>query len=152
MAGFLAAGFAVGDTITTSGWTEAANNSTWTIASVTAGVIVVEETGLLADEIAGDTVTIQSVKTFTTYLFGAGSVGFGRGDVGSAAFESDRDILAGDITATSRARVVLHPGGCQFTSSSVAGAGPTRAELGLAANWARVFEAKNVPIVQIRHR
>lgn len=149
--GFITAGFEVGDTIVTTNFTDSALNATWTIAVITAGAITVEETGIIVDE-AANAANMDSVLSYTSYLFGAGSIGFGRGNVGAAAFETDRDILAGDLTAASRATVVLHPGGCRFTSSSVAGAGATRAELELAVNWARVFEAKNVPIVQIRHR
>ncbi len=147
--GFIAAGFEVGDTIVTTNFTDSALNGTFTIAAITIGAITVEE-GLTVSE-AANAANMDSLQTYTTYLFGAGSVGFGRGDAGATAFETDRDILAGDLTATSRARIVLHPGGCRFLSASVAGAGPTRAELELAANWSRVFEAKNVPIVQIRH-
>jgi hypothetical protein len=93
-----------------------------------------------------------SGSDYTSYLFGPGAVGFARGDVGRAAFETDRDILAGDVTATSRARVVLHPAGAEFLSASVAGAGPTRAELENAANWGLAFELDNIPIVQFKHR
>ena len=149
--GFLTAGFEVGDVIITTNFADANNNDTFTIAAVTAGAITVLETGILTD-VAAEAANVDSVGTYTTYLFGAGSIGFGRGNVGAAAFETDRDILAGDLTATSRARIVLHPAGARFLSASVAGAGPTRAELELPANWSRVFEAKNCPIVQMRHR
>jgi hypothetical protein len=150
--GFLTDGFAVGDVITTTDFTDAANNGTFTILEVVAGAITVEETGILQTEVAGTDETVTAIPTYTSYLFGAGSIGFGRGSVGSAAFESDRDILAGDNTYTSRSIVALHPGGTRFLSASVAGPGPTRAELELPANWSRVFEAKNIPIVQVRHR
>jgi len=33
----------------------------------------------------------------------------------------------------------------------VAGQNPTNAELALAANWVRVWENKNVPIVAVTH-
>ena len=39
----------------------------------------------------------------------------------------------------------------KFTSASVAGDSPTNAELENGANWARVFENKNVRIVAIEH-
>lgn len=94
----------------------------------------------------------EAAGVYDTYLFGQGAFGMGRGAVGSEAFESDRDILAGDVTATSRALVVLHPGGTKFTSASVAGAGPTRTELATAANWEAVFELANIPIVNFKHK
>lgn len=93
-----------------------------------------------------------STDVYDTYLFARGALGFGRGSVGNQAFETDRDILAGDVTATSRARVVLHPAGAKFLSASVAGAGPTRAELATASNWGLAWELDNVPIVLFRHK
>ena len=101
--------------------------------------------------IVDDTMPVAT-DVYTTYLFGQGAVGFARRNLGREAFESDRDILAGDNTYTSRAHVVMHPGGTRFTSASVAGASPTRAELATTANWVRVFEAKNIPIVQFKHK
>lgn len=150
--GFLTDGFKVGDVITTAVFTNAGNNGNWTILAVVAGAITVEDKTGMVTEAAGADETIVTIPTYTSYLFGAGSMGFGRGSVGNEAFESDRDILAGDNTYTSRAIVVLHPGGTRFLSASVTGPGPSRAELELPANWSRVFEAKNIPIVQVRHR
>ena len=150
--GFITDGFEVGDVIISTGFTDAANNATWTIATVAAGAISVLETGIIQTEAAGADEQIVSVGTYTTYLFAPGSVGFGRGVMGKEAFESDRDILAGDLTSSSRSRIVLHPAGARFLSASVAGAGPTRAELELPLNWSRTVEAKNSPIVQLRHR
>jgi hypothetical protein len=45
----------------------------------------------------------------------------------------------------------MHPRGVKFTSASVAGANPTNAELATAANWIRVWENKNVPVVAVTH-
>ena len=53
--------------------------------------------------------------------------------------------------ARNRRRFILHPRGVKFTSASVAGANPTNAELALAANWVRVWENKNVPVVAVTH-
>jgi hypothetical protein len=40
----------------------------------------------------------------------------------------------------------------KFKNSSVAGSSPTNAELGTGANWERVYEPKNVRIVQFKHK
>lgn len=90
--------------------------------------------------------------TYDTYLFGGGAVGFARAAMGEEAFESDRDILAGDRTVTTRSRFVLHPKGTRFTSASVAGAGPTRAELATASNWIAAYQLAHIPIVQFKHK
>jgi hypothetical protein len=94
----------------------------------------------------------EAAGTYTTYLFGAGSVGFARAAMGGEAFESDRDILAGDNTVTTRSRFVMHPKGARFTSASVAGAGPTRAELATASNWVAAYDLAHMPIVQFVHK
>lgn len=60
--GFVTAGFDVGQTITVSGFTTAANNGTFKIATAAAGKLTVTDVNgvavVLVDEVAGDTVTI----------------------------------------------------------------------------------------------
>lgn len=60
-AGFITAGFAVGDTICVSGFLAAANNGIFTISSVAAGKIEIVET-TVTGEVAGPNVKIQSIK------------------------------------------------------------------------------------------
>lgn len=61
--GLLAAGFRPGDTATTSGWTDAANNGLCTITSVASdGSSMVIDGLTLTTEAAGDSVTITSVS------------------------------------------------------------------------------------------
>lgn len=64
--GLLAAGFRPGDTLTTSGWTDAANNGICTVTSVASNGASMEVAGLtLTTEGAGDSVTITAcAKTF----------------------------------------------------------------------------------------
>lgn len=80
--GFLAAGFSVGDIITTTGFTTPANNGTWLIASVVAGKITVTNldgtaASALTDEAAGalaavtadfEVVKIGSTRRTFTFL------------------------------------------------------------------------------------
>jgi hypothetical protein len=59
--GLLAAGFRPGDTLTTSGWTDAANNGICTVTSVASDGSSMEIAGLtLTTEGAGDSVTITA--------------------------------------------------------------------------------------------
>lgn len=88
---------------------------------------------------------------FTTYIFGSGAFGLGNG-VAPVPTETDRDSLAGDDILINRQHFLLHPRGVKFTDSSVAGSSPTNAELGLGTNWERVYEPKNVRIVQFKHK
>jgi len=97
---------------------------------------------------------------YTSFLFGNGA--FARGaapldgealqaGTGTEGVELARVPLDSDTVLINRRRYILHPRGVKFTSSSVAGDTPTNAELATAANWTRVFEAKNVRIVAVTH-
>lgn len=97
---------------------------------------------------------------YTSYLFGQGAFAKGaspldgtplEGGHGTAAVEFSRVPLDSDSVLINRRRYILHPRGVKFTSASVAGDSPTNAELETAANWTRVYEAKNVRIVAIDH-
>ncbi|UDM74989.1 major capsid protein [Vagococcus fluvialis] len=88
---------------------------------------------------------------FTSYIFGAGAVGLGNG-AAPVPTETDRDSLAGDDILINRQHFLLHPRGVKFTDKSVAGSSPTNAELSAGTNWERVYEPKNVRIVQFKHK
>ena len=100
-----------------------------------------------------------SGKVYTSYLFGPGAFARGNalmstpveGGFGTEAVEYGRSSLESDTFLINRRRYILHPRGVKFTSASLAGASPTNAEFATAANWTRVFEAKNVRIVAIDH-
>lgn len=88
---------------------------------------------------------------YTTYLFGEGAIGRGEG-AAPVPTETDRDSLAGDDILINRRHFILHPRGIKFTSASVVGSTPTNAELATGANWSRVYENKNIRIVQFKHK
>ncbi|MDT2433982.1 major capsid protein [Enterococcus avium] len=88
---------------------------------------------------------------FTSYIFGQGAIGLGNG-AAPVPTETDRDALAGDDILINRQHFILHPRGVKFKNTSVAGSSPTNAELGTGANWERVYEPKNVRIVQFKHK
>ena len=87
---------------------------------------------------------------YTTYIFGAGAIGYEEGGV-LAPVETDRDILAGDDVMATRRAFVLHPRGIKWIGS-VAGASPTNTELSTAAKWDRAYEPKAIRIVQFKHK
>jgi hypothetical protein len=60
----------------------------------------------------------------------------------------DRDTLAGDDILVHRRHFIMHPRGVRFTGSPV-GVSPSTAELQLGANWAKVWEDKNIRIVAV---
>jgi Major capsid protein 13-like len=89
--------------------------------------------------------------TYTTYLFGAGSVGFAEAPIGASELETDRDILAADDVLAMRKRFILHVKGTKWIGTP-AGDFPTRTELATGTNWSRVFENKQIPVVQLKHK
>lgn len=90
-----------------------------------------------------------SAGNYTTYLFGAGSVGYGRGTP-KVPSETDRDSLGGGGTDifVSRNHFVMHPRGAKWGG----GTRPTNANLATGGNWTLVWEIKNVRIIQFIHK
>lgn len=88
---------------------------------------------------------------YTTYIFGAGAFGWGEG-AAPVPTEFARDALAGDDILINRRHFLLHPRGVAFQNASVAGVSPTNAELANYLNWKRVYENKNIRIVQFKHK
>jgi len=88
---------------------------------------------------------------YTTYIFGAGAFGWGEGGA-PVPTETDRDSLAGDDILINRRHFILHPRGVKFKNTVVSGATPNNTELADYRNWERVYEPKNVRIVQFKHR
>jgi hypothetical protein len=90
---------------------------------------------------------------YSTYLFAAGVFGRGEGvPVDLTPVETDRDSLASDDILINRRALVLHPFGVKWTNTTVTGATPTNAELGTAANWAKVYEDKAIGVAMLKHR
>ena len=88
---------------------------------------------------------------YTTYIFGAGAFGWGEGGA-PVPVETARDALAGDDILIHRRHFILHPRGVAFQNAVVAGATPSNDELATPQNWRRVYEPKNVRIVQFKHK
>jgi len=88
---------------------------------------------------------------YTTYIFGAGAFGWGEGGA-PVPVETARDALAGDDILVHRRHFILHPRGVAFQNVSVSGPTPSNTELANYENWERVYEPKNVRIVQFKHK
>jgi len=88
---------------------------------------------------------------YTTYIFGAGAFGWGEGGA-PVPVETARDALAGDDILIHRRHFILHPRGVAFQNKQVSGPTPSNTELADYRNWERVYEPKNVRIVQFKHR
>lgn len=92
-----------------------------------------------------------SSGVYTTYIFGQGAFGWGEGAV-PVPTETYRDSLAGDDILINRRHFILHPRGVAFKNDAVAGVTPSNLELANYENWERVYEPKNVRIVQFKHK
>jgi hypothetical protein len=87
---------------------------------------------------------------YTTYLFGDSAIGYAPGNP-PVPVETDRDSLAGNDILIYREHIILHPRGVKWQGSS-AGATPSNTELSAGASWSRVWENKNVRIVEFKHK
>lgn len=87
---------------------------------------------------------------YSTYIFGAGAVAEGNG-AAPVPTETDRDSLQGDDILINRQHFLLHPRGVAFQFDTVSGSSPSNGELATAANWNRVYDPKNVRIVEFKH-
>jgi len=94
---------------------------------------------------------------YTTYIFGAGAFGWGEGGA-PVPVETARDALAGDDILIHRRHFILHPRGVAFKNVDLSdgkggtNATPSNDNLANPQNWERVYEPKNVRIVQFKHK
>ena len=101
--------------------------------------------------VVDDSLPVSSDGVYTTYIFGAGAFGWGEGGA-PVPVETARDALAGDDILIHRRHFILHPRGVAFQKVSISGATPSNTELASPQYWRRVYEPKNVRIVQFKHR
>lgn len=99
--------------------------------------------------IVDDSLPMESDGLYTSYLVGKGAFGFY--DAGcKVPLETSRVALAGDDVLISRRHFVLHPRGIAY-KAALTEESPAIATLEKAATWQRVYEPKQVRIVQITH-
>jgi len=87
---------------------------------------------------------------YTSYLFGAGAIGYADGGAPTPT-ETDRDSLAGEDILINRRHFVMHPRGIAWVGTAT-GVAPTNIELAVGTNWNRRYENKNIRIVQFKHK
>lgn len=97
----------------------------------------------------------KSGSVYTSYLFGSGAISFV-----DATFPNMSEVArhpekkGGTDALYTRRKLVMHPRGVRWTPGSgvPAKTTPSNAELADPTNWTRVWEAKNIKIVQIKHK
>lgn len=106
-------------------------------------------TYLSKDVMVDDSMPVAS-GVYTSYLFGEGAIGYADADA-PVPTETDRDSLQGEDILINRQHFLLHPRGVKWKGTP-SGVSPTNAELETGTNWERVYENKNIRIVQFKHR
>nr|BDD44476.1 hypothetical protein 5 [Bacilli bacterium]BDD44720.1 hypothetical protein 2 [bacterium] len=89
-----------------------------------------------------------SGKKYTSYLFGAGAVGYEAGTPKTPT-ETDRNSLKGEDILINRQKFIMHTRGFKWTEGAVAGEMPTLAEMADALNYDRVFDKKKVRVTKV---
>jgi len=108
---------------------------------------VIVDDGHPAEAVSGVTGTV-----YDTYLFGPGAIAWAEGTGSRVTMtETDRVALQGEDILINRRHYLLHPRGVSWTGAATGG-GPTNAALATGSNWTRVYDAKNIRIVLLRHR
>lgn len=106
---------------------------------------------IVDDSHPANTVSGVTGTVYDTYLFGPGAIGFANGTSKLTETEIDRVALQGEDILINRQNFILHPRGIAWDGTAIGG-GPTNAEFETGTNWDRVWDAKNIRIVLLRHR
>lgn len=105
-------------------------------------------TVIIDDSITVEAGAVSGFK-YTSYLFGAGAIGYSEGKP-KVATETTRDALKGEEILVNRRIFILHPRGIKWNEAQVSDHQfPTNADLATGANWSRVFDLKNIRIVKL---
>lgn len=99
-----------------------------------------------------DTGMAPAASIYTTYLFGAGAIGYGEKSP-KHPVDVERDGLkgGGQEWIVQRRQFVMHPVGIKWVGTA-AGPTPTNAELATTTNWTRVYNQKRIRIVAFKHK
>lgn len=85
---------------------------------------------------------------YQSFLFGQGAIGKGEGSA-PVPIETGRKKLGGVDYLVTRRHFLLHPRGIKWQESNIAETTPSFAEAAEAAQWARVYEQKNIRMAMI---
>ncbi len=94
----------------------------------------------------------SNAGNYTSYLVGGGVIGYGEGTPKrpiELAYDAATGNGSGEESIWTRKNYCLAPYGFSFTSATMAGLSPTRAELADATNWTRDVERKRVPLAAV---
>ena len=92
----------------------------------------------------------NSAGVYTTYLFGQGAIGYAPAPV-EAPVEVARDALGsgGQDVLVVRNHYIQHPRGIKWNVTTQT---PSNAQLATGTNWLKVYNTKDIRIVQFKHK
>lgn len=87
---------------------------------------------------------------YTSYLYAQDAIGTADGKVKVPVATERNELLSGGREhLVNRQRRIYHLYGSHFNATSLAGISPTDAELSTGTNFNKVYEDKNIPVVQL---
>lgn len=110
---------------------------------------------LMAEVIVDDAIAYDNgTKVASMYMFGKGAFGFVEDLTGIKGTEIGREMLKGlgDNYLVTRKQFVLHPLGIQWKELATSPVSPTNTDLGTAARWDMVKEAKNIYLAEFKFK
>lgn len=110
---------------------------------------------LMAEVIIDDAIPFDNTsKVASMYMFGKGAFGFVEDLTGIIGHELGREKLKGlgDNYLITRKQYVLHPLGISWEEPSTSPVSPTNADLGTAARWKMVKDAKNIYLAEFKFK
>ena len=87
---------------------------------------------------------------YSTYLFGDGVIAYGEGSP-KRPVATDVDVLQDDEYLVNNRDFLMHPRGVKWTGAAgIAAPSPSNAELEIGGQWDRVYEKKNVRLLELK--
>lgn len=110
---------------------------------------------LMAEVIIDDAIPFDNTsKVASMYMFGKGAFGFVEDLTGIIGSEIGREKLKGlgDNYLVTRKQYVLHPLGISWKEPSTSPVSPSNTDLGTAARWEMVKDAKNIYLAEFKFK
>ncbi|MFA5424233.1 MAG: major capsid protein [Phycisphaerae bacterium] len=93
-----------------------------------------------------------AATVYSTYLYGAAPVIFNEIQMPKWSMETDREALSGNDILISRKAFVMHVAGVMWLGEVLTGNSPLNTELADVTNWERVYENKNIKVIEFKHK
>lgn len=89
---------------------------------------------------------------YSTYIYGNAPVVFNEIQIPEWSMETDREKRAGNDVLITRKAFVMHVTGIKWLGAVLNGQSPLNTELANTTNWQRVYENKNIKVIEFKHK